>query len=83
MLALEVTSHSFTVLSSEPEAIRRVSGENTAELTQFVCALIVNMKRRSYSWNTFKFLSSEPDSSSEPSSESATDLTGAECDLIT
>ena len=83
MWAFEVTSQSLHVVSSEPEAIRRVSGENMAELTQLVWALIVNINLRSCNWKTFRFLSSEPVSSSEPSSERATDLTGAEWLLIT
>lgn len=78
MCALEVTSQSLQVVSSEPEAIKRVSGENIAVLTQLVCALIVNMNLLSCNWNTFRFLSSEPESRSEPSSERLTDLTGAE-----
>ena len=35
-------SHSFTVLSSLDEAMRRLSGENFAHRTQLVCPLIVN-----------------------------------------
>ena len=81
--ALDVTSQSLQVVSSDPEAIRRVSGENIAEFTQLVWALIVNINLRSYNWKTFRFLSSEPVSSSDPSSERATDLTGAEWLLMT
>lgn len=47
--AFDVTSHNLTVESSEPEQIRRVSGENWADFTQLVCALIVNINLRSYS----------------------------------
>ena len=83
MCALLVTSHSLQVVSSEPEAIRRVSGENMAVFTQLVCALIVNMNRRSCNWNTFTFLSSDPDSKREPSSDRLTDFTGAEWLLMT
>ena len=35
IIFLEVMSHSFTVLSSEPEAISLVSGLNSAAFTQF------------------------------------------------
>ena len=35
MLDFEVTSQSFTVVSSDPDAINLVSGENSADLTQF------------------------------------------------
>ena len=74
----EFTSQSLQVVSSEPVAIRRVSGENMAELTQLVWALIANIKRRLFSWKTFMFLSYEPESSRAPSSDSETVLTGAE-----
>ena len=83
MCAFEVTSQSLQVVSSEPDAIKRVSGENMAEFTQLVWALIVNIKRRSCSWKTFKFLSSEPESKRDPSSERDTDFTGAEWLFIT
>lgn len=45
--AFDVTSHSFTCRSSEPETIRRVSGENSADLIQLECAAIENMNFRS------------------------------------
>lgn len=83
IMPLEVMSQSLTVRSSEPEAISLVSGLNSAELTQWLCAFILNMNLRSYNWKHFKDLSSEPDSSSEPSYERATVFTGAEWDLIT
>ena len=83
MCDFDVTSQSLHVVSSEPDAIKRVSGENIAVFTQFVWALIVNMNLLSCSWKTFRFLSSAPESRSEPSSDKLTDLTGAEWLLMT
>jgi len=40
MILREEKSHSFTVRSSDPEAIRRVSGENWQVLIQLLWALI-------------------------------------------
>ena len=71
-------SHSFTVLSSEPEAISLVSGLNSAALTQFECAFILNINLRSCSWKTLSILSSEPDRRSVPSYDRETVFTGAE-----
>ena len=78
MRDLEVTSQSLTVVSSDPEEINLVSGENSADLTQLVCAPMVNMNLRSCNWKHLMFLSSDPESKRDPSVERDTDLTGAE-----
>ena len=78
MLDFEVTSQSLTVVSSDPEAINLVSGENSADLTQFEWAPIANMNLRSCNWKHLIFLSSDPESNKEPSVDNETDLTGAE-----
>lgn len=84
---LEVISQSLTVVdsfASQPEAIKRVSGENRAALTQWLWAFgMLNIKRRSASVKHLIDLSSEPEIKSCPSYERDTDLTGPEWDLIT
>jgi LPS O-antigen subunit length determinant protein (WzzB/FepE family) len=77
-----VTSHNFTLRSSDPEPISLVSGENWAVLIQLSWARIENWNFLSGIENTLRVLSSEPDNNREPSDEKFTLLTGAECLLI-
>lgn len=49
ILFFEFISQSLTNLSSDPDAISLVSGLNSAELTQLLCALMENKNLRSYS----------------------------------
>lgn len=83
MLPLDVTSHNLTLQSSAPEAIRRVSGEKFADLTQLLCAFIENMNLRSCNCVTLSVLSSEPDKISDPSCDRATERTPLVWALIT
>lgn len=74
---LEVTSQILTVLSSEPDAIKRISGLNFAEVTQLLWAFIAKINFLSERLKTFTVLSSEADKINYPSVERVTDFTGA------
>lgn len=79
---LDWISHILMVLSSLPETPNRQSGLNSADRTQFMCPLSVNINRWDGSAQTFTVLSSDDDISMRPFEEKFTLLTVPECAAI-
>src|SRR2546429_117211 len=65
-------SHTFTVWSSLPEAIRLPSGENATQSTKLVCPLSVRTSCPVWASHTFTVWSPLPEAIRFPSSENAT-----------
>lgn len=73
--SLDVKSQSFTVLSSEAEAISLVSGLKLQDLIQWLWAYIEKTNFLSATFVIFNYLSSEPLSNNYPLDEKHKDLT--------
>src|ERR1044071_10431727 len=73
------TSHSFTVLSSLPEARVRPSGENATDLRGSACPLSVMISVWLCTSHSFTVLSALAEARVRPSGEKATDHTPALC----
>lgn len=70
-------SHSFTVLSSEPEEISLQSEEKAAVFTQLECPVSENINFRSATFQSLIDLSSDEVSKCSPSFEKFTERTVA------